>query len=265
MSLYNALKVELLDAWRFRYVVVSFVQSKLKQRYRRSFLGFLWTILAPLSHYAIIGFVMSHIGRADIPNYFVYMFTGSVFFSVFANIMNGAPGYLIGNEHFIKKIYLPKVIFVFNSIFLEFTNFLLTSSALLILGIFTQSIEYSNALLFLPIPLFFTFLMLTGLSAFISVIAVYFRDLIHIIPAVMQAAFFLTPILYTPESLPPGIRQYIYWNPIYYVIECFRIPIVSGRLPNYIYVLGLIFLSIIIGLLGLIVLKKYDNKIVFRL
>lgn len=265
MDIFGALKTELMDAWRFRYVVISFVQTKLKQRYRRSVLGFLWTILAPMTHYAIIGFVMSHIGRANIPNYFVYMFTGSVFFSVFSNIMNSAPGYLIGNEHFIKKIYLPKVIFIFNSIFLEFTNFLLTASALLLLGIVTQTVHFSAALWFLPIPLFFAFIMLTGLGSLISVMAVYFRDLMHIIPAVMQAAFFLTPILYSPESLPGNYKKFIFWNPLYYVIECFREPIVSGELPKSIYIVGLGVSSVIVGLFGLVVLKKYDNKIVFRL
>lgn len=265
MQIIENIATEFKDAWRFRYVINSFVSTKLKQRYRRSFLGYFWTILAPFTHYAIIGFVMSHISRATMPNYFVYMFSGSVFFSVIAGVINGAPTYLIANEHFIKKIYLPKIIFVLNTVALEFVNFALTTISLVLLGLFTQLIHFSFAFIYLPIPIVFGMLLLIGLGCMISIATVYFRDLIHILPAVMQAAFFLTPILYSVDMIPEQYHKFIYINPIYYLIECFRLPIVQGQFPPLMYTVALIFTSLFAFILGMILLKKYDNKIVFRL
>ncbi|OYZ20727.1 MAG: hypothetical protein B7Y39_10170 [Bdellovibrio sp. 28-41-41] len=265
MQIVDGIITEFKDAWRFRYVINSFVSTKLKQRYRRSFLGYFWTILAPFSHYAIIGFVMSNISRSSMPNYFVYMFSGSVFFSVIAGVINGAPMYLIANEHFIKKIYLPKIIFVLNTVALEFVNFSLTAISLVLLGMITKLIHFSIAFLYLPIPILFGMLLLIGLGCVISIASVYFRDLIHILPAVMQAAFFLTPILYSIDMIPTKYHKFILMNPIYYLIECFRIPIVQGDFPPLPFTLALIGMSLFIFLFGMILLKKYDNKIAFRL
>lgn len=265
MQILQDIVTEYKEAWRFRYVIQSFVSTKLKQRYRRSFLGYFWTILAPFMHYAIIGFVMSHISRSSMPNYFVYMFSGSVFFSVIAGVINGSPMYLLANEHFIKKIYLPKVIFVLNTVALEFVNFALTGISLVLLGMITNLIHFSLAFLYLPLPIIFGMLLLTGLGCVISIAAVYFRDLIHILPAIMQAAFFLTPILYSIDMIPVEYHKFIYINPIYYMIECFRMPIVHGQVPPLSYTLALIGISIFTFILGMVMLKKYDNKIVFRL
>lgn len=265
MQLVDSIVTEFKDAWKYRYVIQSFVSTKLKQRYRRSVLGYFWTILAPFMHYAIIGFVMSQIGRSSMPNYFVYMFSGSVFFSVIAGVVNGSPMYLIANEHFIKKIYLPKIIFVLNTVTLEFVNFALTSISLVILGLVTQVIHFSMAFLYLPIPIIFGMLLLVGLGCIISIAAVYFRDLIHILPAIMQAAFFLTPILYSIDQIPEKYHQFILINPIYYLIECFRLPIVQGTIPPVNHTILLIGSAILIFGTGIVLLKKYDNKIVFRL
>lgn len=265
MQLTESIVTEFKDAWKYRYVIQSFVSTKLKQRYRRSILGYFWTILAPFIHYAIIGFVMSHIGRSSMPNYFVYMFSGSVFFSVIAGVVNGSPMYLIANEHFIKKIYLPKIIFILNTVALEFVNFSLTTISLAVLGLLTQVIHFSFSFLYLPIPIIFGMLLLVGLGCIISIAAVYFRDLIHIFPAVMQAAFFLTPILYSLDQIPEKYHQFILLNPIYYLIECFRLPIVSGKIPPASYSIFLIISAVLIFGTGIILLKKYDNKIVFRL
>lgn len=265
MQLVDSIVTEFKDAWKYRYVIQSFVSTKLKQRYRRSVLGYFWTILAPFMHYAIIGFVMSHIGRSSMPNYFVYMFSGSVFFSVIAGVVNSSPMYLIANEHFIKKIYLPKIIFVLNTVTLEFVNFSLTSVSLVLLGLITQVIHFSFAFIYLPIPIVFGMLLLVGLGCIISIATVYFRDLIHILPAVMQAAFFLTPILYSIDQIPEKYHQFILINPIYYLIECFRLPIAQGTIPPLNYTILLTCSSILVFTTGIVLLKKYDNKIVFRL
>ncbi len=265
-DLIKSLSTEFKDLYRFRYVCYSYIRTKLKQRYRRSVLGYIWTVLAPMINYFVLGFVLSHLGRmADVNNYFVFMFTGSVIFSVISSVVNLSPTIMINNEAFIKKIYLPKLIFVVNTVGLEFANFCFSSLALLLLGLLLGMVQMSWAIWFLPVAVIIGLIFATGLACIISIVSVFFRDMLHIIPAGMQALYFLTPIIYQIEFIPVKYQNIIKLNPFYYFVEIFRIPLLNHTLPPVSYVgltVGFAALSLLTGLL---LLKRYENIIIFRL
>ncbi|USN46730.1 MAG: ABC transporter permease [Pseudobdellovibrionaceae bacterium] len=253
------------DTYSYRHVVYSIVRSTLKQRYRRSILGFMWTVLAPLLHYLVIGVVFSAANKIQMQNYFVFMFTGAVYFNVISGVTVNSTMAFIGNEHFIKKIYLPKLIYPLNVVSIELVNFLLSFVALVLLGILFGRLHFSPALFFLPLPIVISFGFFLGVSTLVGIMSVYFRDLMHIIPTVMQAAFFLTPILYPIELLPTQLQFIVKLNPFYYFVNCFRDPIMYQRLPSAFDMAVLTGASVVSLILGMYFLYKYDNKIVFKL
>jgi ABC-2 type transport system permease protein len=222
VSLAADLKKEFRDIYRYRYVTISYIQTNLKLRYRRSYLGFLWTVLAPILNYLVMGLVFSLIMRSHIENFFAYYFSGAVFFAVVSSILNRSTHFLIGNEHFIKKIYLPKLTFILNGTLYEFTNFALSVVALFFLGAIFQQLHFSIYAPLALIPLALILFFLIGIGSIISVATVYFRDLMHIIPVGVQSLFFLTPILYTQSMIPEKYQFLLKLNPIYYFLECFR-------------------------------------------
>lgn len=264
-SIYNQIKTELFEAYRFRYVTMAFVSTNLRLRYRRSSLGFIWTVLAPMLHYILIGLVFTLIMSQRRPNYFAYYFTGALFFAMISGMLNKAPIVFIANEHFIKKIYVPKLTFVLNIVLIEVVNFFLSASSLIVLGILLGKISPSWYSFFAIIPVIYVSMALLGLTCIISVATVYFRDFIHIIPVAIQAAFFATPIVYDETMIPPEYHWIITYNPIFYFLKMFRLPLLDNQLASWqLYAGGFLFSAGIL-IIGLLVVKKFDNRIIFKL
>ncbi|MFC1669854.1 ABC transporter permease [Spirochaetota bacterium] len=256
---------EIASTYKFRFVVINFVITSLKQRYKKSVLGFAWVILTPMLQYLIIGLVFSYTFKVKIPNYFVYMFSGSVIFNMISGVINNSPEVMFENEHYIKKIYIPKLVYILNIVFREMVNFILGAIALLILAIIFQKITFSVHYFFLFIPVILCIFFLIGVSIILSVTAVYLQDLKEIIPVVMNAAYFMTPILYPLDMLPKIAHKLVLLNPFYYFVHMFRTPILKNTLPGYEFILVSIVMSFGFFMLGLLMLKKFDNKIVFKL
>ena len=253
------------EIYKYRYVIFSYVQIHLRLRYRRSALGFIWTVLAPLMQYLIIGVVFKYAAKIQSDEYYVYFFTGSIVFNVFSVLLARAPLIMTGNEHFIKKIHLPKVIYVLNAVAYEFVNFLIVFLTLFTFGTILGFIKISWALFLIPLAMLLVFLCLSGMAALLSVVGVYFRDMNYIVPPLLQACFFITPIAYEIHVLPQIMQNFLFLNPFYHYIEIFRVILLKGQVPGvghigYATVFALIFFS-----LGVWVIKKFDNKIVFKL
>lgn len=255
---------ELRDLVRFRMVTWTFITSTLQVRYKRSILGFLWSLLGPIFHFSIVGFVFAIITRSEVPNYPVYVLSGSLIYGLVAAILNTSTSMIINNEGYIRKIYLPKSIFVLNQVLLEFVNFSFGFVALFVLGIATGYLDLNLSMLVLPFILFLIFLFAFSLALTFATIAVFFRDLNHVIPIFTQIAFFTSPVLYKPEGVPEAYRHYLVWNPIYYVVESFRYPLYEGR-ASFHNTGVLTLLAVGAALIACVVYRNLENKIVFRL
>jgi len=264
-SLISDIGFEISETVKYRQVISSFVNTSLKQRYRRSILGFGWSLLSPLLNYGVVAIVFSFTMRNAVPNYFLYMFSGAVLFSFISATIGHSPGIMLSNEHYIKKIYIPKLVFVLNIVLVEFVNFLLGFATLCFLGLIFHKIEISAALSILPLLIGLSVLFLIGISIVISILTVFFRDIFHIIPVILQISFFATPILYEKSILPEKAQQLIYFNPFYYFIESFRYPLYHQALPPFSYLITVTVLSLLSLAFGLLVLKQCDNRIVFKL
>lgn len=261
----NSVRLELEKIYKYRYVISSYVIINLRMRYRRSFIGFLWTIIAPLLQYLIIAIVFMYAMKTAQEGFFPYFFTGSIIFNVLSITLQRAPTIMLANEIYIKKIYLPKIIYVLNTCTYELTNFFLAAGALWIMGLALQQVFLSWALLTLPLSIINLILTLIGISATLSISGVFFRDLSYILPQIMQACFFLTPIIYRLEVFPERLQKIIHLNPFYHLIETFRVPITEGKLASSEHYLISTLFSIIVFIFGYLVIKKFDNKIIFKL
>ena len=256
---------EIKELYRYRWVTHSFVKSTLLLRYRRSLLGFFWSLLNPILNYIVVGFVFYMLSRGSTPNYFIYLFTGSAIFNLISVTTNNSTTIMLANEHYIKKIYLPKSIFVLNAILFEVVNFLFSITALVVLGLLFGQIHLSWSLVSLPLVIFCVVLMNFGIAAFLSVTTVFFRDFIHITPILTQAAFFATPILYSLDLVPLEYQGIMKFNPFFHVVKCFREPFYSGQLAGPVNYAVLGIGSLVVFLFGFWILKRNENRIVFRL
>lgn len=263
-NLFSSMLNEIQEAYRYRNVTFTFVSTNLKQKYRRSILGFLWSILAPIAQFGVIGWVFSWSANR-MPNFMGYAFFAAITYNLISNVLNSSAHTLIGNENFIRKIYIPKLVFVLNTVFYEFVVFLLNLAGISLLMFVLGKFQFSWALFSVVPGLLIIMLFLIGLAAFVSVAAVFFRDIIFILPVVIQAMMFGTPIYYDITFVPEKFRWLMEYNPLYSMIELVRTPFWRGEVVNNSFASYAGSVALIVFFLGLAVLKKADNKIVFKL
>lgn len=247
-----------------RNVLKQLVAQQLILRYRRTLLGYLWTLINPLLMMSVMAVVFSTLFKADLKTFAVSLFAAMIPWNFFSSVVTQSGSSFINNEGLIKKIYLPKVIFP-----LSITFALLIDSLLSFLALFAIILALDGmlswSLLFLPISFVLLFLFALGLGLIMSIATVFFRDLQHVILIAMQGLFFLTPILYKHDALAGKVAWLVGMNPVTPFIALFRAPLIEAALPSGSILLQTVAISSSAMAIGLFVFLRQEKKIVFRL
>ena len=254
----------LLELYNSRDVLSQLVSQQLILRYRRTALGYLWTLINPLLMMTIMALVFSTLFKADLKTFVVFLFAGMIPWNFFNSVVTQSGASFTTNEALIKKIYLPKALFPLSiafSLFIESTlSFLALFVIILIIG---GSLSW--VVLFIPIAYLLLFFFALGIGLIMSIATVFFRDIQHVILIAMQGLFFLTPILYKHDALTGKITWLIALNPVVPFIALFRAPLCSNSLPSQSIIIQatlIAFSSMVVGILSFLWQEK---KIVFRL
>ncbi len=241
----------LSEFWKYRDLLKLLVKKNIKLKYRRSFLGYLWSILNPLLIMIIMTIVFSSIFHRDIENFPVYLFCGQLLFNYMDNSTHQALYSITANSGLLKKTYIPKYIFTLSSVTSGFVDFFLSLGALLIVILVTKASLTWYAILF-PFVLIQLYVFCMGLGLFLAQATVFFKDIQFIYNAVTRAWFYLTPIFYPIESLSPELGALITrFNPMYFYIEQFRDLVYYGNLPEPTVIVSGCVAAILMLIIGL--------------
>jgi ABC-type polysaccharide/polyol phosphate export permease len=247
-----------------RTVLWILVWQQLILRYRRTLLGYLWSLINPLLMMSIMAVVFATLFKADLKTFTVFLFTGMIPWNFFSSVVIQSSSAFINNEGLIKKIYLPKIIFP-----LSICLSLLVDSALSFITLFIIILiiggTLSWAVFFIPIAYLILFFFAFGISLVMSVITVFFRDLQHIIVIAMQGLFFLTPIFYKRDAITGKAQFLVHLNPITTFIDLFRSPLYHATLPALTVILKAVALAVMAMTIGLFFFLKQQKKVIFRL
>jgi len=207
---------------RYRELFFQLVSQAIKLKYRRSILGYLWSVLDPLLTMIVLTIVFSTIFARGIPYFPVYLLCGQTLFSFMTHSTSMALVSVIGNASLLKKIYIPKYIFTLATITSELIMFFFTIGALIIVILATKA-PISWRFIFILIPIIEQYVFCIGLGLFLAQAAVFFRDIVHIWAVVTIAWMYLSAIFYPITSLPENLRLLItHYNPMYFYITMFR-------------------------------------------
>ncbi len=252
------------ELFAYRSVFYQLVRQYLVLRYRRTVLGFVWTLINPLLMLSVTALVFSTIFKLDLATYSTYLFAGMVPWTFFSTSTTQACGSLISNEGLIKKIYLPKLIFPLSVCVGNLFDSLLSFAALFILiAIFGSTISW--ALLFIPVAFVLIFVFTLGVSLALATLTVYFRDVQYVVGILLQAIFFLTPIIYKRDGLSGWAADLVALNPLLHFIDLFRLPLYQAVLPGWPTVLSASAMAVVSLAVGLLIFVRHEKKIVFRL
>lgn len=254
----------LLELYDSRNVLFQLVAQQLILRYRRTALGYLWTLINPLLMMSVMAVVFSNLFKTDLKSFAVFLFAGMIPWNFFSSTVTQSCSSYINNEGLIKKVYLPKLIFPLSVAISLLIDSLLSFFALFIIIIALDG-TFSWSLLMLPIGFALIFFFALGIGLILSIATVFFRDLQHVILIAMQGVFFLTPILYKNDSLVGKVSWLVKLNPVTPFIALFRAPIVDGIMPSLSIIFQASAISLCSILIGLFVFTRFNKIIIFRL
>ena len=228
--------------YSYRNLLQQLVERDVKLKYRRSFLGYLWSILNPLMIMMIMVIVFNFVSEST----------------------NQAMWSITGNASLLKKTYVPKYIFTLSKVTSSCVNMLFSLGAMLIVLLVCR-VPLNWYMLFIPVIILQVYVFSTGIGLFLSQATVFFRDVQYIYAAFMTGWMYLTPIFYPINQLPEGIRWGIMtFNPLYSYITQFRTVVLMQQLPEW----GMILQGSLVALGVLIVgtlcfMKNQDRFILY--
>lgn len=252
------------DITTSRHVISNFVNQALTVKYKRSALGFLWSLLNPMATMIISSIVFGSIMRFKLQDFVVFLYAGMLPWGFFGSSVDQCGISILNNEGFIKKIYIPKIVFPLSTSLALFINMLFSMVALFLFMIVLGA-KITPALLFLPIAFLILFMWTFGISLFVAAINVYFRDMQYIMGVVLNAWYYITPILYPMDVIPENLQMLFRINPAYYIVDMFRAPIYYNCLPSMTHFLIATVCSVIVFFVGLSYFYAKEHDFVYRL
>lgn len=260
----GALVRNLRESHQYRDVLWQLVRQFLTLRYRRTLLGYMWTLVNPLLMMSVTAVVFSTLFKQDFATYALFLFAGMIPWNFFSMSTTQACTSFIQNEGLIKKIYLPKMIFPLSLLIGMLIDSVLALGTLFLVMI-PFGAQVSLALLFIPLAYLLLAVFTFGLVLLMSVATVFFRDLQYVIGVLMQAWFFLTPVMYRHDALTGKIAWVVSLNPMVSYIDMFRAPLLHAAAPSMHALAVAIGMSLLSLAAGFCALLAQEKNIVFRL
>ena len=226
-----SLNIERKRADNYISLTGELVKRDLRLKYRRSILGYLWSLLNPLMMMTVMVVVFSYMFRFDIENYALYLICGQTMFNFFNEATNKAMYAVIDNGMLIKKIYVPKYIFPISRVISCFVTTSFSLVAIVIVMLVTR-VQFHLSILIFWIPLAYLLVFSCGVGMILSALSVKFRDVTHLYGVLTMAWMYATPIFYPIEAVPAGVAAIIRLNPLYIFIYLLRELVLYGNVPG---------------------------------
>lgn len=210
------------ELYEYRTMIASLIKRDLRGRYKGSVLGFAWTFLNPLLQLIVYTMVFSVIMRADIDQYYLFLFVALIPWIFFSSSITGGATCIIAQKDLIKKIYFPREVVPIAHVTCQLVNMLLSFVVVFaVLIISGRGINFSVLIFLIPVIIVEYFLAL-GIAFIVSALTVYLRDLEHVLAIIAMAWQFLTPVMYAIEYVPEELRGIFMLNPMSSVIIAYR-------------------------------------------
>lgn len=246
----------------YRNLLLEFTKREIAIRYKGSYLGIIWSFLNPLFMLAVYTFVFGYIFKSkwniqsDSQLTFAFvLFSGLIPYNIFAEVFTRAPGLVINNANYVKKVVFPleilPVAILGSALFHALIGvIILVTGVWLILGTLHWTIIY------LPLVLLPILFLSLGVGWFLASLGTFIRDISQLVNILVSAIMFLTPIFYPLSSVPKVFLPIYMINPITPVVDNMRKIVIWGQMPDWSSLLIGILVSFGLSLGGLAWFRK---------
>lgn len=248
--------------WRHRDLIRALAKREVLGRYRGSVLGLLWSFFNPVFMLAVYTFVFSVVfkarwgtGSESKTEFALVLFAGLIMFNLFAECINRAPGLILSNPNYVKKVVFPLEILPFVSLLSALFHAAISLGVWLLAYLILFGLP-PVTVLYLPLIVLPFVLFIMGVSWALASLGVYLRDVGQIIGVVTSILMFLSPIFYPATALPEEYRRLLYLNPLTPAIEQTRAMLYFGKNPEFAMLAIYWPVSFIIAWLGFVWFQK---------
>ena len=211
----------LVNFKKYRFLLTELVKRDIKVKYRRSVLGIFWSFLEPLLFMIVLTIVFSTLFKGKIPNYPVYLLTGRLAYTFFAQGTGGSMHSIYKNASIIKKIYMPKYMYTLGVTISSLITFLLSFVVLFLVMIATHA-PFTWFILLAVIPLVLLLILTIGVGLILATVTVFFRDIEHLYAVFLTLLMYGSAIMYPANIIPASYQFLLTYNPMYASIVLFR-------------------------------------------
>ncbi len=230
-------------------------KTDFKLRYYGSILGYFWSLLKPLFLFLVLWMVFTVFMKWDIPNYQLYLLLGIMLWNFFAEGTSMGVNSLVSKSGILKKIYFPRIFIVIATTITAFLSLFFNLIVFFIFSFFSGIFISWHFILFIPVILFL-YLIVLGVSLFLSALYIKLRDINQIWEVILQVGFWLTPIIYPLAFVPEKFQFYLFLNPITGIIQNSRLLLVEHVYPSFLSVAYMFGWAVLLVVIGFLVFKK---------
>lgn len=238
------------ELWSHRELLLFLAWRDVKVRYKQTGLGILWAVMQPLLTMAIFTVIFArfaHIGTGGVPAPIFY-FSGLVPWLYISVTVGLASMSLVTNMQLLTKIYFPRLMLPAAVALSGLMDFLV-ASLLMVAFLIYYHVHLTMAIFIWPLLVVQMFLLVLGMSLFLSALNVKFRDVKYAVPFVIQIWMYLSPVIYPSSILPKALRKWGALNPADGLIEAFRHCLVPTSPVNWnvVDISAIVTIAIFIG------------------
>lgn len=249
---------------KFKPLLIELTGRDIKIKYRRSVLGVAWTLLRPLMMMIVLSVVFSNLFRFQIENFPLYILSGQVIFNFFNDASTTGLNAIIGAKALIKKVYVPKYLFVISRIFSSIINLFASFTALLLVMLALRAdMHYIAFLSFIPLVLCAVFSL--GVGLFLSAVTVKFRDIMHLWSVFTTALMYLTPVIYPMSILPDWMYKIVNANPLTNYLVMFRDVMLNNMMFSGKRLLVGAIEAVVMLVIGMVVFYKEQDAFILNI
>lgn len=260
----------LRPVWLYRGFLLGSVKREFQSRYRNSLLGAAWNIINPLAMIVVYTVIFAHVMQAKLPGvdgtfaYSIHLCAGVLTWGLFMEITTRSLSMFLDNANLLKKLNFPRLCLPAAVVASALLNFSI------VFGLFTAFLIISGnfpGLAFLAlIPLFaLVVAFAVGLGMILGVLNVFFRDVGQFFGVFITFWFWLTPIVYSPNILPPGVQPLMALNPMSSFMAAVQGVLVRGEWPRWSSLIYLVILTLALCVLGLRLFRSRAAEMVDEL
>lgn len=246
----------------YRFLFEELVKRDFKQKYKRTVLGMVWSVLSPLLTLLVMKLVFTQFFGRTTPHFTTYLFCGNMIFSCFSESTNQGMMSLMGNASIFTKVNIPKYLFLFSKNVQTLINFGLTLCVFFVFCILDH-ITFTWKFVLLLYPIACLVLFNVGVGLILSALYVFFRDIQYLWSVFTMLLMYVSAIFYTIDDYSLEIQNLFLLNPVYLFIRYFRKIVIEAAIPTAWF--HLLMLADVLAALGLgcWMYKKYNTKFLY--